>query len=268
MRSMRLAICALTLALLAGRVEAKVVDPVNVGLQDVIATVEVAFKPDRSGTPPLTDVVADFFQRSTIAGKEREMRADGQMFLKTATANEPLMFRFDYYRPATQEVVCDGKTLWVYLRENQQVILSDVSEFFNPFRFDPERDRAVNFLQGLGRISKDFEVLFSPQRQDQAGNYILELTPRRASVSIEKLFIVVSRDAVLRRAFAKQGRNDFAANRQELLFPILSTTVFDHEGNRTTMEFSNVKTNSRLPESIFFFAVPAGIEVVRPPTGR
>ncbi len=268
MRMLRLALCILTLTLLASGVEAKVVDPVSVGLKDVIATVEEAFKPDRTGISPLSDVVADFFQRSTIVGKGKEMRADGQMFLKTATASEPLMFRFDYYRPTSQEIVCDGKTLWIHLRENRQVIISDVSEFFNPHRFDVNRDRAVNFLQGLGRISKDFEVIFSPQRVDQAGNFILELTPRRASVSIEKLFMVVSRDAAMRHTFVKQGRNDFAPNRQELQFPILSTTVIDHEGNQTTMEFSNVKTNSRLPDLIFYFSVPPGINVVQPPNRR
>jgi hypothetical protein len=60
---------------------------VNAGLQDVIDTVEKSFRPDRNtGLPPLSTVTADFFQRSTMAGKEREMRADGQMYLRTATS--------------------------------------------------------------------------------------------------------------------------------------------------------------------------------------
>ena len=265
MRGLRLAVICLVL-LLAGVAHGAAVDPVSPGLQDLINAVERPFKLDKSGNAPLQDVVADFFQRSTLADKNKEVRGDGQMYLRTATNFDPVMFRFDYFRPTTQEVVCDGRTLWIYLRENRQVIQSDVSEFFNPLGFEAQ-NRANNFLQGLGRISRDFEITFPPQYQDPRGNFILELTPRRASVSIAKLFITVNRDTVLRNAFAKQGR-DFGPGRQELLFPILATTVVDHQGNQTIMEFSNIKTNSHLPNSFFTFFVPGNVQVVRPPTGR
>lgn len=235
---------------------------VKVGLQDVIRTVEGAFRPDRQGLQPVSDVVADFFQ-STVLASGREMRADGQMFVRFAGEGGPIMFRFDYFRPTRHEIVCDGRTQWTYLPENRQVILSDVAFAFNPSGFDPSRDRATNFLQGLGSISRDFLITFSSQQYDPQGNYILELTPRRSSVSIQKLFMVVHRDSVLMH---NQG---IAATfgTQDLLFPIRSTTVVDHGGNRTTLEFSNIKTNSRLHTSLFNFVVPADIQVVKPPRG-
>jgi outer membrane lipoprotein carrier protein len=267
MRGLRLIVLSLMLILLASGVQAAVINPVSPSLTDLINAVERPFKLDKNGTAPLQDLVADFFQRSTLADKQKEVRGDGQMYLRTATSTDPLMFRFDYFRPTTQEVVCDGRTLWVYLRENRQVIQSDVTEEFSPFNF-ANQSRANNFLQGLGQISRDFEITFPPQYQDPAGNFILELTPRRASVSIAKLFITVNRDTVLRNIFLKQGRTDFAQGRQDLLFPIRATTVIDHQGNQTTMEFSNVKTNSHLPNSFFMFNVPGDVQVVRPPTGR
>ncbi|KAF0219779.1 MAG: Outer membrane lipoprotein carrier protein [Geobacteraceae bacterium] len=263
MDSLRFAIAALLLPLLTISAQAAPIEKINVGLRNVIDTVETSFKPAQAtGLPPLSDVSADFFQRSTLAEKKREMRADGQMFFRTATARDPLKFRFDYFRPTAQEIVSDGKTLWVYLPANRQVILSDVSFVFNPFNFDPDHTRAVNFLQGLGRISKDFVIFFSPQGQDIEGNYILELTPRRAMATIEKLFIVVNRDAVLNHVDPKRPF------RQEFLFPILSTTVVDHQGNTTIMEFSNIRTNTRVSEALFDFQVPPYAQVVRPPTGR
>lgn len=269
MRRLFPVLCSVVLLALALPGRGAAADPNAAGLQDVIGTVERSFRPDRSGLPPIEDVTADFFQRSTIAGKGgREFRADGQMSLKTATATEPLMFRFEYFRPTTQEIVCDGRTLWVYLRENKQVFISDVSEVFNPFRFDPVRDRAVNFLQGLGSISRDFQILFSPQMFDPAGNFILEMTPRRSSETIAKLFMVVSRDAVLRRAGLQQGRQDFGMTRQEVPFPVLSTTVIDPDGNSTTMEFSNIRTNTRLPAIVFNFVVPPTVQLMRPPGRR
>jgi len=238
----------------------------NVSLKEVIATLEEPFRSDRNGFPEITTVRADFFQRSTIAEKKKELRAEGQMYLNPATSGEALKFRFDYYRPTRQEIVCDGRTLWIYLPENKQVILSDVSEFFDPSRSNSGQERGINFLQGLGRISKDFAIVFNRTMTDQAGNFILDLTPLRASITIEKLFITVSREAVERRAGVRPQVGRSPEKQQQFVpFPILSTTVIDHNGNSTTMEFSNAVTNSMVSELIYRFDPPPDAQVVRPP---
>lgn len=237
----------------------------NISLRDVIATLEKPFDYGKSGEPEITSVRADFFQRSTIAGKNRELRAEGQMLLKTASSNEPLKFRFDYFRPTRQEIVCDGNSLWVYLPENRQVILSDVSDFFDPARSGGLGSRGVNFLQGLGRISKDFNIGFNRVMNDQSGNFILELTPKRSSATIQKLYITVSRLAMeLRFGTRPQTALPPAVPTQQNPFPILSTTVVDHDGNSTTMEFINPQTNVMITDLIFKFSPPANIQVVRP----
>lgn len=238
----------------------------NVSLNEVIATVEKPFQLNRTGFPEITTVRADFFQRSTIAEKKKEFRAEGQMYLQPASSSESLKFRFDYYRPTRQEIVCDGSTLWIYLPENRQVIQSDVAEFFDPSRSNSVRDRGINFLQGLGRISKDFSIVFNRTMSDQAGNYILDLTPKRSSATIEKLFITVSREAMERRSGVTRPQTGLAPARaaQLILFPILSTTVVDHDGNSTTMEFSNAVTNSMISDMLFKFDVPPDAQVVRP----
>ncbi len=269
MSLLRLLLTLLILTLNATLAYAVKIPGYTTGLREVIEVVESPFKPGNSGNPPLETVRADFFQRSMIAEKQKEIRADGQMYFKPATGTEPLKFRFEYFRPTTQEVICDGRTLWIYLPENRQVIQSDVEVFFDPLRHNPLRDRAINFLQGLGRISKDFTITFARGVQDVAGNYILELRPNRSSVTVQKLFITVSSRAVMHKA----GGNPVTNARQtpdsdQLLFPILSTTVIDHDGNSTTIEFSNIKTNGMIPDQIFRFDPPAYVEVVRPPTGR
>ena len=250
--------------------------PLNVGLNDVIATVEKSFKPDSSGLAPISDLTADFFQRTTLAKDRRELRGDGHMSVKLASNSSPLMFRFEYFRPYTQEIVSDGKALWIYHPENREVILSDVSFLFNRLSFDPDRDRAVNFLQGLGRISKDFQISFAPGMYDMAGNYVLELTPRRAMINTRRIFIVVSRASVETYVNGKTPQNNpsgipqpFATRAPQSAlqsdpFPILSTTIDDQEGNSTTMEFSNIRINNRLPQSIFNFIVPAGVQIIKP----
>lgn len=241
----------------------------KLGLNDVINAVEQPFNEDRTGRMQIESVRADFFQRSTIAEKNREFRAEGEMFFRPATGHEPLKFRFDYFRPTRQEVVCDGRLLWIYLPEDRRVIRSDVAEFFDPVMTGRPGARGVNFLQGLGRISKDFNINFNNPINDAAGNFILELTPKRSSATIRKLFITVNRESLLDRLGARPQSNRPPAMAPEPhLFAILSTTVVDHDGNSTTIEFSNIRTNQMMSDALFNFRPPPEADVVRPPAGR
>ena len=264
----------LLLCLCAG--QALAAPQINVGLNDVIAAVEKPFKPDNTGLAPISDMTADFFQRTFLAKDRRELRGDGRMSVMMASNSSPLMYRFEYFRPYNQEIVSDGKMLWIYHPENREVILSDVSFLYNHYSFDPDRDRAVNFLQGLGRISKDFQINFAPGMYDMAGNYVLELTPRRSMINTRRIFVVVNRDSVVTYINnrtphknqssvppgfgSKTPQNAFQSDP----FPILSTTVDDQEGNSTTMEFNNIRINNRLHQGTFTFMVPPGVQVIKP----
>jgi outer membrane lipoprotein-sorting protein len=171
------------------------------------------------------------------------------------------MFRFDYFRPTRQEIVSDGQLLWMYLPENRQAIRSELGETMPTRGFNPDRERAVNFLQGLGRVSKDFTITFAPGGMyDINGNFVLELRPNRSMASIRRMLVVVRRDAVL--AKADPGKYP---PRDEYLFPLMATTVYDHQGNSTAMEFSNPRVNMMLPDSLFNFIPPGYVQIVRPP---
>lgn len=267
---------------------------VTIGLNDVIATVEKSFKAGSSGQAPVSNFSADFFQRTSLTKERREMRGDGQVAVKLATSNSPLMYRFQYYRPYQQEIVSDGNSLWIYHPENREVILSDVSFIYNRPGFNPDRDRAVNFLQGLGGISKDFQINFAGGMYDAAGNYVLELNPRRAMLNTRRILLVVSRESILDYIAAKKqsagvptptpsrsapqppaprpkfgAQPPFASTQpfgppQSDIFPILSTTMEDQEGNSTTIEFGNIRINSSLSQSDFSFFIPPGVQVVKP----
>lgn len=253
---------------------------IPVTLNDVIATVEKSFSSapeSRYGddTLFLYDLAADFVQRSVIAGKEpKEMVADGEFLFKNADyrQREPLKFRFEYFRPTRHLIVTNGVSLWAYLPANRQVILSDMTSFLDPQFSNPATNRGFNFLQGLPRISKDFRINYSTQGRDMEGNHILELTPRQAMATVEKLFIVVDKDSVTRyvqyngrNIINPKYRNNRSADLPRQAFPILSTTVIDHRGNSTTMEFSNIKPNVGLADLLFVFDIPPDVQTVRPP---
>lgn len=229
----------------------------GVGLGEVIKALETPFQAGTSRDGAIYDFEADFFQQSSIASLDRVQRGRGRVAIKfdrSSSARVPMAkFRWDYGQPTTQEIVSDGRTMWVYLPENRQVIQSDIEQTSRSRSDDP-----MTFLTGLGNLSRDFLISWAAPNQDVEGNYVLEMRPRRPSSLIQRLLIVVDREAVL--DFARQG----AVGE---IFPIRSTTVYDPNGNSTLIEFSEIRLNRGLDDGLFDFILPAGVEVLRP-TGR
>ncbi len=223
-------------------------------LGDVISALETPFQTKTDEKLRIYDYSADFFQESKIASLDRLQRASGEVevafdYQRTDTVPR-VKFRWQYDQPTNQEIVSDGRTMWVYLPGNRQVIESDVSQIDRQ-----QGENPVTFLSGLGNLSRDFHIRWASPNTDREGNYILELQPRRISQLIHTLQIVVDRDAV----------RDYAENdRTGDIFPILATTVKDPNENLTTIEFQDIRVNRNISERFFHFNRPAGVEVVRP----
>jgi len=224
--------CTVTFNLLSAppaRAEAK--------LKDVIATVEQSYN-------SLNDLQAAFSQKTFLASVKREQKGNGTLSIKKKSKG-PAMFRFDYKKL----IVSDGSTVWYYLPENKQVMVSDLKSLL-----EGGQGITLNYLTGIGRISRDFTITPLNGGRDAKGNYLLELIPKTPSQNLAKLEMTVSAEDV--SIFLKKGkiRNTF---------PILTSVIYDQLGTKTTIGFSNVRVNRGLPASLFQFEIPAGMEVLR-----
>ncbi|MDY0269118.1 LolA family protein [Trichloromonas sp.] len=226
----------------------------GVAMSDVIRAVEEPFKASASKDLAIRDFEADFFQESRIVSLDRVQNGSGRVLVKfdhrSGDQASKARFRWNYDQPTTQEIVSDGETVWVYLPDNNQVIQSDIEQATQSRSDDP-----VTFLTGLGNLSRDFQIGWAEPNRDPDGHFILELRPRRASPLIQRLLLVVNREAV-----APAGQPARAGG----IFPLLSSTVFDPSGNSTIIEFSAPRVNGGIPDSTFRFILPAGVEVIRP----
>lgn len=224
-------------------------------LQEVLKTLESPFRPldqeIRGGR--INDFQADFRQESHIVAIDRTQYGAGTVSFKFIQQHDKAngaMFRWEYQKPAVQEIVSDGDTLWFYLPENQQVIESDMQQLGQQ-----QGENPVTFLSGLGNLERDFSVGWAKPEHDLDGNPVLSLQPRKKSQFIERLEVVVPKQAVAN--YVKQRKVGS-------VFPILSTTVADPSGNLTTIIFENLKVNRQPDPTIFTFVRPEGVEVVRP----
>jgi len=232
----RLVFCCVALSFTlagAGRVQAA-------ELRDVVAAVEKSYS-------SLTDLQATFSQKTYIASMKREQAGKGTLYIRK-NPGAPAMFRFDYTKPQ-QLIVSDGSSVWFYLPENRQVMVTDVRRMF-----EGGNGVTLNFLTGIGRISRDFTVTAPDGGRDARGNYLLELVPKKSGKNLQKLRLAVSAEVV--DAYLKGAGAEGA-------FPIVSSVVYDHFGTRTTIDFKNVRINRGLKASLFSFKVPKGVEVIK-----
>jgi len=95
--------------------------------------------------------------------------------------------------------------------------------------------------------------------QQQLGNILRDKGIEKPIVTIVSQ-MVVDKDAVR----DQRNLSDTDNPRAGLLFPILSTTVYDPNGNSTVIEFNSIRVNRGLSDSFFNFIRPAGVEVVKP----
>lgn len=225
---------------------------VEPSVDDVIKALETPFSQSTAAARQIHDFQADFFQRSHIASINREQRGSGDVSFKFVSAGEQqettALFRWTYATPDVQEIISDGRMMWVYLPENRQVIESDISQVRQ------QGQNPVTFLSNLGNLSKDFAVTAGDPLTDAAGNYRLVLVPHQGSQQFAGMEVVVLKAAV----------EQYLQGGDLLLFPLVQTTVADGQGNRTAIQFENVRINPGLKTQQFAFETPAGVEVIKP----
>jgi len=176
----------------------------------------------------VTDLAAEFVQTTRAVGpgsSKAPIAASGTVVLQV-----PGKMRWTYEKPDPSLVVSDGKTLWIYdpgFGEAQKLPVTDNGYLSGA---------AIQFLLGRGNLAEEFDIL--PVACD-AGQAELKLTPK-AAATYEYLVIWVD---------PGQGL-------------ITRTEVVDLLGNRTQVEFHDMRINQKPDAAVFRFEPPEGVSVV------
>jgi outer membrane lipoprotein carrier protein len=172
------------------------------------------------------DLEANFSQEYIGKVMRQPQKGEGKVYFKKKG-----MLRWDYQVPK-QKLISDGQTLWFYQVEENQVVISDVSKMIKEF----------GFLTGEGDLRRDFKLIdikeYSSKKEE---NFILELVPKETHPALTKIVLTVDK------------RTYF----------VIQTDIFDGLGNVTRTRFSEIRTNVKLPNSLFQFVIPPGVEVLR-----
>ena len=178
----------------------------------------------------LNDYRADFVQEAKIKGYPRAQLSSGEVFYK-----KPGMMRWNYDKPEPQEIVTDGKVLWMYTPSLDQVMKAD-------FAKTSQSKVAEAFLSGMGNISKDFHIALE-NGKDKAV-ITLTLTPKDGNDPVKSIELSVDRETVYVR----------------------KSVMTDIYGNVTIVTLSDFRINTGIKKKLFDFIPPEGVEMIAPPS--
>jgi outer membrane lipoprotein carrier protein len=209
------AMVALILLVAAGPVSAQ-------SLDDVLREVEGVYG-------RMTDLRADFTQVAFNKSLNQSIPAKGTVYLKKGGK-----LRWEFTEPTPQEIVSDGKKLWVYTPTLNQANVAEAPEAL--------AGPAGSFLAGLGKLRSEFQVRFlnPAQPRDTDGNWVLDLTPKQPLPTLSRLILALDPKS----------------------WEIKKAVVHDQFENTVTMRFTKMAVNSGLPDRTFTFVAPKGVVIV------
>ncbi len=180
----------------------------------------------------LDDLQRFYSEIESFSAKFEQTVMDEKMNLLDASSGEfsiqrPGKFFWHYTEPSEQIIVGDGKQVWIYDVELEQIIhrQSDAAVKQTP----------AMLLSGEGDLSE---------------NFVLENAGKRKSLDWVRM-IPKNRDS----GFTEINIG-FSGGRLKLL------ELLDNFGQTTQMHFSEVKENIKIPAARFTFTPPPGVDVI------
>ncbi|MFA6038288.1 MAG: outer membrane lipoprotein chaperone LolA [Legionellales bacterium] len=163
------------------------------------------------------------FVQATQSSQFGNQITQGEMALQ-----RPGKFRWQITKPDQQLLVSDGKQLWIYDQDLEQVIIQPVNQ-----RLD--ETPALLLAGKVDSIQEFFKV--SQFTSTKPGQWY-ELKS-------------LDRDGLVDKVILNFDNNT-----------IQSMQIFDNLGQRTNITFSQIKTNPNFPANYFSFKAPAGVEII------
>lgn len=173
-----------------------------------------------------------FTQEATVKALNKVQKAQGEVWFK-----KPGKMRWNYYKPAKDQIVSDGSTIWLYNYDEKQAIKSPLEKVV-------DTPTTTTFLSGLGNLKEQFNAQFSkPKSVDENGNYLIDLAPKESDEQYDKVTIAIDRKTMF----------------------VKDIYLYDPFGNVTKVKLEDIEINKGVPDSFFNFTVPKGTEVIEAP---
>jgi outer membrane lipoprotein carrier protein len=175
------------------------------------------------------DFSADFVHAYEGGVLRKQITERGKLQVK-----KPGKMRWEYTAPEEKLFVSDGVKMYSYIKQDKQVIVSDV----------PAADQATTptlFLAGKGSLTRDFTPsLVDAPAGSPPGSQGLKLVPKTRQREYDWLTLVVDPASLAIRGLV----------------------TVDAQGGTSRFSFTNMKENVGMADKAFEFKMPRGVDVV------
>lgn len=180
----------------------------------------------------IKDLQADFHQEATLPMLNRVTEAGGKLYLKL-----PGKMRWEYLQGQEKIVVINGDTMWFYEPNEQQVTITDLTKV-------PNSQELLTFLTGMGDLRREFLVEETQVPvETKEGYFMVKLLPKSHTSQWTSLRLLIDPRS----------------------FHVVQTAFEGIQGERTLIQYFNIRTDLGLPEELFQFKIPEGAEVIHYP---
>jgi outer membrane lipoprotein carrier protein len=169
-----------------------------------------------------TTMRAQFNQVVNDKQGRKEQEVEGTMQLQ-----RPNKFRWDYKKPYEQQIVSDGKQVFLFDTELQQVTIRELSKALG--------SSPAAMLAGGENVEKSFTLKNATRKDGLA--WVLAL-PKDKESGFERVLL------------------GFKANK------LRKMEIYDSFNHITHITFDEVERNPKLQDSTFLFTPPKGVDVV------
>jgi len=165
---------------------------------------------------------ADFSQTVIDASAFSLQESSGVLIMQ-----RPDKFLWDYQRPYQQAIIADGKKIYIYDADLEQVTIKPMLKSMG--------DTPMLMLSSGGALGESFVIT---ETGEEAGLEWLQLKPKEQQ----------SNFTMMRLAFDKQT--------------LRIMELVDSFEQTTRLQFSEVKRNPRIDNALFRFVAPPGVDVI------
>ena len=175
---------------------------------------------------------ADFTQVITSPPKNGQA-ARTKTSSGTFEFQRPSLFRFEYRKPFEQTIVADGKTLWLYDKD-----LNQVSQRRQAKVLGSTPAALIAASPDLATLQRDFDLQPSPDRD---GMQWVQATPKQKEGQLTNMRVGFRGDQ------------------------LAALDILDSFGQRSVLTFTNMQLNAPVAADAFRFVPPNGADVVNAP---
>ena len=147
----------------------------------------------------------------------------------TVQIKKPGKMKWVYSSPDPQVLISNQKNLWLYTPEEEQVTKMPIESVYSS-------NTPALFLAGQGILTDIFNVVRVLTEKDK---FVAVFTPKEVESSLSRLVL-------------RANKNNYQ---------ITGATVYDKLGNKTSIKFRSIRINEKIPDNVFNFKVPAGVEI-------